>query len=145
MHYMKRFYLLERVNILGLPTLQLMTAHDLNRIADLMDQGAQGKRQCFKNYFEGQDACCALGAVAIGLGFAPHHLDNFDLPTIVAKEINVSSQSILSSEDMLILDWPRQPVYLYGYIINLNDVKKLPFAAISNHLRAIAQRLQADA
>jgi len=117
----------------------LTDAELINRIADLMEQGSQGRRQITGQYFEIDGrGVCAMGACLTAVGVKPQPCDNINLKE--ALEIKEWPKVMYPSETFY---WTwihnvRDPVYLDDAIVSLNDAGGWDFAHIIQWLRDVA-------
>jgi hypothetical protein len=124
---------------------------DMKLISDAMRNGAKGLSQCFNNYFEGYPAvhgCCAMGAVAIGLGLTAHHEKQGSVTDFVGEHIghttNTSETLVGPLKSVLARFNHKNPddaldLHVRGIsemIVQANDYAKLSIAEIADLVEA---------
>lgn len=109
------------------------------RLADLMEQGAVGKRQITGQYFEiDGNGVCAMGAILSAVGVKPQPSGNINIKRALGiKEL----PKVMYPSDIPCWNWiwdATRPVAIDEAIISLNDYAGWDLAHIVMWLRQIA-------
>lgn len=111
----------------------------ISRLADLMEQGAVGKRQITGQYFEiDGNGVCAMGAILSAVGVKPQPSESIK----VNKELDVQTWPRIALDNIADSDKVfagyKGTAPLPDVIIHLNDMVGWDFAHIVMWLRQIA-------